>query len=317
MTQSLEELWQEISRAGPGSAFRRVDERHPLDLYLGVDRQGSRVLLLVTDVEPPSRSIQAKGFEVDCGKRADGRWALSVCLRMPEQSKLFAHLCEDLVDASRSGVSLTGAAHFVLDRIARWERMLARANRGGLDEQEFRGLVAELAVLNTLLIPAFGGSAAVTSWIGPLGADQDFRLLDRLIEVKSTAAGSMMVTISSAEQLDVHDFPLYLVAVSIAAGDGLPGAGGTLRDLVAHIRASIVSDSTATEIFQDRLSITGYDDTSEVATRKINIGPSHFYRVSSAFPSIRRSSMHAALRSVRYELDLSLCKEFEVHSILE
>jgi hypothetical protein len=205
---SLEQHWKELKPDAHSPAFKRVDDRHVLDLYVGVEPTGARVLLLLTDTEPPPVPAAPRGFDIEKGQRSDGRWALTVCLRMPDLSRLFSHLCEDLVEASRIGCLPADGGRFVMDRIARWSRLLARGPQDGLNEQSYRGLVAELLVLQRVVIPRVGVNVGILSWIGPLDADQDFRLADRLIEVKSTAVGSLTVTISSAEQLDVHGFPL-------------------------------------------------------------------------------------------------------------
>jgi hypothetical protein len=313
MTSSLELLWKEIAPSGGVSAFRRVDERHPLDLYVGVAPGGARELLLLTDTEPPVVAVTPKGFDIKTGRRSDGRWALTVSLRMPELSKLFSHLCEDLVEASRTGCQRADAGRFVMERIARWSRLLARSPKTGLDERTYRGLLAELVVLHRLLIPAVGANVAIPAWVGPLDADQDFRLADRLVEVKSTVIGSLMITVSSAEQLDVHDFPMYLAAVPI--GDGERGADETLAELIGLIRENIQNDSSALTTFDDRLGMTGYDPEDEYASRTFSIGTIHHFRVTDAFPAVGRSRLPAAIRTIRYELDLGMCRAFEVQGL--
>jgi hypothetical protein len=313
MTLSLERLWKEIVPDAGAPAFRRVDDKHPLDLYVGVAPGGARELLLLTDNEPPPAPLTPRGFDIETGRRSDGRWALTVCLRMPELSRLFSHLCEDLVEASRSGCQPADAGKFVMERIARWARLLARSPKSGLDEQTYRGLLAELIVLHRLLIPAVGTNVAIPGWVGPLDADQDFRLPDRLIEVKSTVIGSLMVTISSAEQLDVHDFPLYLLTVPI--GDGARGTDGTLEQLIEAIRESARPDTASLDIFDDRLGMTGYDPKDDYAIRAFSIGTIHSFRVKSEFPRLGRSTLPAAIRTIQYQLDLGACRAFEVHDI--
>jgi hypothetical protein len=181
----------------------------------------------------------------------------------------------------------------------------------------FRGLVAELAVLHRLLIPVVGADLAITSWVGPLDAEQDFRLDTGLVEVKSTGIGSLTVTISSAEQLDVHDFPLTLVAVPVGSREGARGPDLRLRDLVAAILERAAPNAHTVELFEDRLALTGYNQDDEFSNRPITIGPMRCFRVAPDFPSILRSSLDAAIRNVRYELDLGRCQNFEIPGVFE
>jgi hypothetical protein len=314
MTSSLEEIWQEIAPDPGASIFRRVDEKHPLDLYAGVDPVGARVLLLLTNVEPPDAPITPRGFEIEKGRRTDGRWALTVSLRMPELSTLFSHLCEDLVESLRTGCTPEESGRFVMERIGRWARLLARTPKRGLDELSYRGLLAELVVLQRLLIPTVGVSVAVRSWFGPLDADQDFRLSDRLIEVKSTVLGSLVVTVSSAEQLDVHGFPLSLVAVPI--GDGVPRIDGTLESLIEHIRDDAREDPISLNIFEERIGMTGYDPKDNYSVRPFATGPIRYFEVTHKFPRLVRSLLLPAIVAVQYQLNLGACHDFEVDALL-
>ncbi len=313
MIRPLDDLWGEIARDPGASTFRRVDDTHPFDLYVGVDPGGAKVLLLLTAAEPPPVTVAPRGLQIEKGRRADGRWALTVSLRMPELETLFSRLCEDLVAASRTGCPPSGAGRFVIDRIARWARLLARGHKSGLGEQEYRGLLAELVVLQRLLIPAVGPIAAIAGWTGPLEANQDFRLSDRLLEVKSTVIGSLVVTISSAEQLDVHDFPLFLVAVPV--GDGAGGADGTLNDFIQTIRDAASADSATLSTFEELLAMSGYDPADERAEREVSIGLIRKFKVAPEFPRIVRSQLPAAIRAVGYQLDLGLCGANEVERI--
>jgi hypothetical protein len=233
---------------------------------------------------------------------------------MPELSKLFSHLCEDLVESLRTGCRPEEAGRFVMERIARWARLLARSPKNGLDELSYRGLLAELIVLQRILAPAVGVGAAISSWFGPLDADQDFRLPSRLVEVKSTVIGSLTVTISSAEQLDVHDFPLYLVTVPI--GDGVHEVDMTLSDLIGAIRGLALTDPGALSLFDERLGMTGYDPKDSYALRPFTTGPIRYFQVTPAFPRLVRSLLPTAIFSVHYQLDLGLCRDFEVRDAL-
>jgi hypothetical protein len=236
---------------------------------------------------------------------------LTVSLRIPELSRLFTHLCDDLVESLRTGCRREEAGRFVIERIARWARLLARGPKTGLDEQTYRGLLAELIVMQQLLIPAVGVGVAIPGWFGPLDADQDYRLPDRLVEVKSTVMGSLMVTVSSAEQLDVHDFPLFIATVPI--GNGVQGSDMTLQELIGSIRDLARDDPASLTLFDERLGMTGYIPNDIYATRPFITGQLRCFHVAQGFPRLIRSLLPIAVFSIKYQLDLALCSEFEVH----
>jgi hypothetical protein len=313
MTSPLERIWNEVGPVADAAAFRRVDVTHPVDLYAGIDPLGARVLLLLTDIEPPAITVTPRGFDIEKGRRADGRWALTVSLRIADLSRLFTHLCDDLVESLRTGCRPEEAGRFVIERIARWARLLARGPKTGLDEQTYRGLLAELVVMQQRLIPAVGVGVAIPSWFGPLDADQDFRLPGRLVEVKSTVIGSLMVTVSSAEQLDVHNFPLFLATVPI--GNGVQGNDMTLQELVDTIRDLARDDPASLNLFDERLGMTGYIPNDLYATRPFITGQLRCFHVTQGFPRLVRSLLPSPVFSVKYQLDLALCSEFEVHDL--
>jgi hypothetical protein len=314
MPRVLEDLWGELSKKGPGPLYLRVDDLHPLDLYAGLDADGARMLVLLTDEEPLALAKRFQAFEVTSHQRGDGRWGLSVRLRRSEFGGVFAHLCQDLVDASRGGCSRAEAPRFVLDRIARWERLLSRDRLGLLDESSLRGLIGELIFMECCAIPARGASATIEAWRGPLEAEQDFHFADRLVEVKTASGGSLKAIISSAEQLEAHDSALFLVVISLE-GVGESGAGSfTLPELVSRLRESVASSEDTLSRFEERLGLAGYAPHVEYDARRFVVRGTHHYVVEQGFPRLRRSGLPDGIGNVRYELDLSRCREFERES---
>lgn len=307
---SLELLWNSLDKKADGPAFLRVDDVHPLDIYVGKDVLGERLLLLLTDEEPPAPG-HYRALQVTKQPRHDGRWALTVKLLQPELARLFVHLCQDLVDSSAHLHVKRAAARFLIAQLDKWQRLMARGRDGILDESQTRGLFAELIYLERFAIPFRGARLALEGWVGPLEADQDFRLGDRLAEIKSCSPGANSVAISSADQLDVSGIPLFLVIVSLEAGR--PGVSGavSLNDLVGRIRAALENDNDAATMFEDRLGIAGYVVRPEYSERGYTVLNIRHYRVCDAFPRIVSSKLPPALTHVRYELSLSSCLPFE------
>src|SRR5688572_5769289 len=156
---SLESLWSSLEKQSEGPAFKRVDEVHPLDIYVGRE-DTERLLLLLTEDEPPMVG-HFRALRVTKQLRQDGRWALTVRLVHPELGKLFSHLCQDLVDSSARVKEKQAATRFFIAQIEKWQRLLARGQGGLLEEFEIRGLFAELLYLERFAIPFRGADLAV------------------------------------------------------------------------------------------------------------------------------------------------------------
>ena len=306
---NIEQIWTELASGSGAPAHKRIDDSHPLDFYAGLEADGTRELLLICDSEPPSGK-KFRAFDVPIQRRQDGRWALLVRLLRPEFVRVFAHLCEDLIEATRRGCSRAEAPVLLLERLVRWQRLFDRDRSGLLDDARLRGLVGELLFLGHFAIPAVGLEAGVEAWLGPLDGIQDFRFSDRLVEVKTSAFGQLRVRISSVEQLDVIGSDLYL---SVAPIEGVSqGSSGALlvAEIVQEVRSKLVGNQGAMLLFEERLAMAGYSDRPEYRERYFAFhGFSHF-KVTSGFPRITRQLLDPAVRTVRYTLDLAGCESF-------
>lgn len=313
---AFETRWRDMPVHPEGPAFQRVDESHPLDFYLGRDATGEWVLLLITKEQPKSaREYQA--IHVISRQRSDGRWALLFRLMRAELEKLFALLCEDLVESSRSIPDPSQAASFVLARFARWQRLLERGHSGLLDETAMRGLVGELLFLEYQAIPSRGVREAINGWVGPTGAERDFRFPEHEYEVKTVHPSAHRILISSAEQLDISDkvLDLYVVLLDSAEPESHAGAFTPL-DVVGRLRESIEPDPPALELFEARLMEAGFVAREEYGERAYLFRQFRAFHVTERFPAIRRSQLPAGIGKVVWELELTAILPYEFNPSL-
>lgn len=303
----FEERWESLRPAlHDPVVYQRVDERHILDFYLGRDVTGERILLLFSDREAPSGK-QTQGIQVSTARRADGKWSLVFKLLKPELGKIFSHLCEDLVMASRSITNPSEGPNFVMARFARWQRLLERGATELLSENEVRGLIGELIFLETYAIPRYGADVAVEGWVGPLAADQDFRYADCWYEVKAVVLDSPTVKISSIEQLDV-DVTQYegeLAAVCLDRTSPDEPDGVSLNGLVSRIRQFLDACPHAESVFSDRLLEARYFDRPEYNNPYYKIKWLYRYSVTTDFPRLTRSTVPKGIRNAKYEIALT------------
>ncbi|MBI5135766.1 MAG: PD-(D/E)XK motif protein [Nitrospirae bacterium] len=308
---AFEARWREMPTHPEGAAFQRVDESHPLDFYLGKEASGEWALLLVTQEQPiSSREYQA--IHVIRRQRNDDRWALLFRLVRPELGKLFALLCEDLVEASRNIPDPARSASYVLARFARWQRLLELGHSGLLGEAALKGLIGELLFLERQAIPSRGLREAVAGWVGPAGADRDFRFPGHECEIKTILTGADRVLISSEEQLDVPEGSLDLVIVVLDEADprSHPEAFTPLG-IVERVRQVVEHDPVALETFEGRLMEAGFVARGEYGERAYVFERFRTFRLVEGFPAIRRSLLPAGIGKVTWELELRAILPFE------
>lgn len=297
------------------ASFKRVDSTHPSDFYRGIDVTGERLLLLVTQ-ERVGNTQQSHVLSVQSRQRGDGRWALLFKLLDVRFSNIFDTLCDDLIESSRNITDIRGAGTFIWKRFTNWRRLLEKGDTGILDLAAMRGLVGELLVLTQCMTSNYSFEQCITAWVGPNGADQDFRFPVQLLEVKTVQPGADRVAISSAEQLDSSDnLPLFLVIVVLDSG--VPGSTNdvfTPLQLVDSIAQKISHNATLTEMFESKLVEVGFVPLEEYRHIGFILRNIRYFAVKGEFPNIRRSYLPQGIGNVRWELLINTITSHEVPS---
>jgi hypothetical protein len=309
MMNSIEEVWSKIADEDtPAGAFRLYDASHPLDLFVGIDPEGRRVLMLVVDQAPeemPSPGV----IELALNQRNDGQFNLLFRLARPEFHELFGRLCQDLAETSRTSDKQNGTARLLL-RLSRWRKLLEPGPNQGLTDRQLRGLFGELWFLKTVAMEHFDHLTAIHGWNGPLGTPQDFQLGDGLIEVKTVLPGAHSVSISSADQLENGSTPLQLAVVVIDISQGTSPA-----ELVKQLRQELLITPVALTEFDIRLAELGYIDRPEYEQLHFTVQSIRYYPLTEGFPRIILSELPAGISRVTYELDLLQCGQYRSNYI--
>ena len=296
-----EEAFANAERAGVDGAFTRIDGEHPVGLYLGIE-SGQRALMVVCPEQPPDPpSLSA--IHVEARPRHSGDWALVLRLEQRDLRLLFARLVEDLEDATRIRPLRPGEV--VVERLLRWQRLLARRTGGRLDDRELRGLVAELSFLLDEAIPTAGVESATLCWRGPFCAPRDFVWPWVEVEVKALHNLQRETTISSLEQLSDTGVPLRLwcKTVDIAAGGDMGVVSAA--ELVERARALVGVSSVASERLEEALRSAGYEDREEYRARFFHLGTSTCYAVAARFPRIQRQDVAPGVVEGSYRLRIA------------
>lgn len=297
----IEDLWTALRREAL-AVQRRVDASHPLDLYADFEPPAQPGLVLFCDEQPnESPSMQAIG--IDRRRRHDGRWALRVFLEEPRLFTVFSELCRDIIESTRQNPRAAPPSTQVLSRIERW-RSLLQPQSAALSRTQLRGLIGELLVLREL-ITTIGSDRAVSAWIGPLGASQDFQLPDgRRLEVKAVDRNAETTLINGLEQLDAGNDPLELVVVrldetGIDAADAL-----TVSRLIAELRNALAGAPAAILTFEGLIRFVGWDDGIDTDSISVRLERIDRLPVGRDFPRLIASNVPRGVSDVVYRITL-------------
>lgn len=303
---TIEALWDALELGGEPGGARRVDESHPCDLYAGLDAEGRRGLILITDSVPPEPS-RFEAVDVVTSQRRDQRWSLAIWLGVPALLPPFSRLCQDLIEASRE-IDPAEAAAFILTRLARWRRLL-EPGTGALPISELRGLAGELVILDQCL-RLWASSQVIDGWVGPLDAPQDFALPSLWIEAKATHPTASAVRITSVDQLDVTG--RLVLAVVTLANVSADSPGVSPASLVEGIRVQLTGSGSPSALleFDSKLATLGYADDPVYSETMFRIDGVRYFDVADGFPAIRRRDLPAGVAEAIYDIELSACAPF-------
>ena len=317
---STEDPWRGID---PPTEDNRISARRIPDagscawgLYWAIDSQHHCLLILQHRSEhlharrlPRLRGLRVEAFPTEDhpGER------LVIRLTDGEQREVFHRFCTDIVDATRRARSEAEAVERFLLRTWRWHRLLRGGGDGRLSQEEQKGLIGELYVLERLLLPVIGPSDAVRTWTGPLGAHKDFQVGLIGIEAKTRSPHVPTIRISSAEQLDIAGTTrlfLHVTELSEAPSDS---SSVTITDVATGLRDTLAGrDMSAAIQFEERLNATGFDWNDDYSDSPWLIGDVSLFEILEEFPRITPSLFLPGVEDVQYAITLSRCESFRV-----
>ncbi len=312
--------WQQIPLPHELGMVRgqRVNAELQWNFYWAVDSDQRCLLLLRHSRESQSakKLPRLRGLEVQFRNQVeDDACSLVLKLLDSKQKELFYRLCLDVVSATEQASSEKEAVGLFLARTWRWHRLLKSGNSGLLTEEEQKGLIGEIRVLQDILFSSVGITSAINAWKGPLSAPKDFEIGNICVECKShSVSATPYVEISSEHQLDSEGIEtLYLHVLEIASAAAESQQAITLTDVVAsavsEVRAKEVS---ALDAIEQRLLAAGYDFDQDYSDMKWIVGQGHAYEVGEAFPKLTSGRVGEGIHSVRYRVSLASCKPFEL-----
>ena len=312
-----ENPWRDIEppRIASSVSSRRVDAELPWHFFWarGADRAVFLTLSHASESTPTTPPPRLRDIQITLAPADDaGTRILALKLLDSSQQDTFFTLCRDILSVAGRAASEAEAVSVALNRTWRWHHLL----RGGgrlLSAEEQKGLMGELLVLERLVLPNLGASAAVTAWRGPLGSPKDFEIARVAIEAKTRCGGATpSLSITSESQLDergVDSLFLHVVELDEAPTDATDGV--TLHDVAERIRGRLLSlDPGSGGVFETRLSASGYREEDDYSSHRWLEGATRIYLVTGNFPRITSDAMRSGVSNVRYSISLADCEPF-------
>ena len=288
------------------SYFLRVDSQHPLELLLGVDKEGRKAIRFVGDFQTVkvtgTKAIAVKHFQLN------NHNCIQFSLADPETADPFYKFIDDLVDSSRKLSKQEEGYSFVINRYSRWKRMFI-PRKEILSESSIMGLIGELYFLFSFLIPKYGEQKAIESWSASDPTVKDFSIEDTWYEVKTTGPKSQTVHLNSVEQLEFTN-PGTLVVVRLEKMANTY-VGLTLNSMVKTLIDKIVSPEVL-ENLQIKLEERGYIFNEKYDDFVFECKEVNRYLVNDDFPSLKRGALDQAIADAEYDL---LIEKIKTHII--
>lgn len=298
----MDKIRQMLLEARGIDNFQRIDPAHPVAWYVGLDSSGRYSLLCVMESKPQNL-MPTQIIHVFIGKRQDGKYAITFSLNEKAYLNVFLHFCEDMFESSCRVTDPNKVADAVCGRYIQWQKTFRKTRGELLGFEAVKGLIGELIFLRFRMLPKYGPEKALHGWTGIDYTDRDYTYEDTWYEVKTTVSGGSAVKISSVEQLDV-DSDGHLAVVFLDKTSREDSGRVTLNNLVSAINEELDSLVLQEEL-RTRLLDFGYYQDEAYDEYCFSFRGISQYKVTEAFPCLRRGMIPPAVTDVEYKLSLS------------
>lgn len=309
------EIWQKLSVSPPqrGRLCARIalpDITPKVLAAIDSDRARHLLVRLESDEsnfeDNQSRGIRVLTRELDVEGHERYRYLDLIC-QDASGYRAFDLIASDLANDVALGKNET--PKIAARVLGIWRRFWGQMPRDILSRSEQMGLFAELWLLYFWLLPECGTADSVQSWRGPLKSRHDFEWSGISIEVKATTSARGRVHhINGLDQLvPPNGGRLFLFSMHLKEEGG---ATNTLNSLVSACRTLLAKDPDALDVFEMRLSRSGYSamHEQEYEKLKLRIIDELLFAVRENFPRLTAEKIMGGLppgiEHVEYQIDL-------------
>lgn len=286
--------------------YRRVDEKHPIDIYLGYSEDNFPSMSISIDGVPIKVS-SSNSIQVDVKKKNETSIILTFKLLDKDKTTIFSKFCEDIIESTRN-IKCSSYLAYIIARWNKWRGMFKRQNTQLLTENQVVGLIGELLFLKEYMICNYGKENALKSWSGPSKSHKDYEINNTWYEIKTIRQGASKVRISSIEQLD-SNFEGNLTVYSLEPTNEMVEGGISLNLLVDELY-NIFNEFELIKIFQSKLIEVGYSYEEEYDSYNYKFIKRDIYAVKDEFPRILSDNLIDGILGVSYDISLQSIRKF-------
>ena len=313
---SLDSIWHSIE-VGINFKFtyKKIDSKCIPDLNLGLDIDGNRCLVLLPPKFVPAGSgvitnIRRKNIELFSSDEGE----IILLLKDQLHSELFTDLVFALYQEIHT-VEVANCAPLLIKLVQDWLELFEAKERNGLGDDQVKGLIAELFVLERHLEKDQTSHVndLIKSWIGPFDTAKDFSFDGKDIEVKFKNIKASKVRISSEFQLTCE--PGKGLELWVVSGRFDSESGTNLSILNDSIKKLIVQRGGSMSNYLKSLRKIGinHETIKRYDHIKILLERLEAYdAVASSFPAIRKTSISDEVSMVSYNLNLTSLGAFKI-----
>ncbi|WP_156296457.1 PD-(D/E)XK motif protein [Mycobacterium paragordonae] len=308
---SSEEAWSILERTPPQDLTTRVSgvSVDAGTVVHALDAQRHRHLLLpVLETDSEVEDTKSRGVSVQtrlligAPDSVERRFIDVRCEEMA-LNDLFSTVCDEMLEQCERIPENPGLA--VTTVLERWRDLLGPASRRLLGEQELKGLLAELHVLEDLA--AVAPDRALLLWTGPNRARHDFTGLLAACEVKaSSLADEVKIHVNGLNQLAAP--PSSRLYLSVERFERVPMGGDSVPDVIDRL----VENGIARHSILQGISKIGVQpaDLSAYAQVRFKSQERRIYLVNQHFPRLTPDLLVGTtaadrVSNVEYVLNLS------------
>lgn len=298
-----------FKEATHNNSWKRIDENHPLDIFIGKDENGRYAFEYVGQFEINKRIRSSKLIEVAHYAHRSSEMSLVLSLLDNNCIRQFCAFCNDIVDCTKSMLDNDNSGYeTICNLFFTWQKMF-RTQSILLSENEIKGLIGELLFLQDELIPIYGVTKSLSAWSGPDTTKKDFSVNNTWYEIKAIDSSRNSVKISSLEQLDsdiVGQLVVYRLEKMASEFDGI-----SINKLVESLM-TIITSLNDKDLFVEKLNRVKYSSEIQYDSYVYAIKEIERFVISDSFPRLERKKLHNAINSATYELTISELLDYKI-----
>lgn len=304
MAGVMEERFAVFQRPG---YFSRVDNHHPLELYIGLDEKGRKAIELRAKFT--ARKVTGtSAIEVN-QYRNDQYNTIRFSLCDEEIKGLFFKFCDDLIEQSRIITEKEQGYQTIANRFFQWKKLFVGSKHIFLTEPEIMGLIGEILFLRGKLAENIGLRNALKSWSGQELTHKDFSYDNSWYEVKAIHRGVQSVKISSIEQLESStdgELVVFFLEKMSTAYNGVD-----LNKLILETRNLFAADEDKND-FMAKVALQGYVYNDYYDDFVYEVRSCNCYRVTTGFPRLTHELLPEAICKASYEVLLQKIEAYKM-----